>query len=55
MLPEIQVAGIDNPVFQVINETTNKIVYTIRVAGQTYQPKVFRKGKYAVVVGEPGT
>lgn len=52
MLPEIQVEGIENPVFQILDEN-NEIVYTIRTGETTFQPKVFEKGSYTVRIGVP--
>ena len=40
-LPRINFEGIENPVVQVINESTNEIEYTLRIAGQTFRPMVF--------------
>ena len=51
-LPEITVKGLKDPVIQVINETSNQIVYTLRIQGQTYKPKVFEAGSYKVIVGD---
>ena len=54
-LPTIEVSGMTNPVVQVIDESNDEIVYTLRINGTSYRPKVFRKGKYTIKVGEPGT
>jgi len=54
-LPTIEVSGMTDPVVQVIDESNNEIVYTLRASGSTYRPKVFKKGKYTVKVGEQGT
>jgi len=54
-LPTIQVRGMRNPVVQVIDESNQKIVYTLRINGTSYKPKVFKKGKYTVKVGQLGT
>lgn len=54
-LPTIEVRGMRNPVVQVIDESNDKIVYTLRINGTSYRPKVFKKGKYTVKVGELGT
>jgi hypothetical protein len=40
-----------NPVVQVINDETGEILYTVRVKGKIYQPKVFSPGKYSVKSG----
>jgi hypothetical protein len=54
-LPEFIVDGMTNPVFQVINEANNEILLTIRAKTNSYRPKVFKKGVYTVIIGEPGT
>ncbi len=51
-LPTLQITGTANPVVQVIDESNSKIVYTIRINGTSYRPKVFAKGEYTVKVGE---
>ena len=40
-----------NPVVQVINDETGEILYTVRVKGKIYQPRVFSPGKYSVKSG----
>ncbi len=54
-LPEIVVNGMEDPVIQVIDESSGEIIYTLRIKGQSFTPKVFAKGSYTVKVGEPGT
>ena len=54
-LPTITVTGKRNPVVQVIDELNEEIIYTLRINGTSFRPKVFKKGKYTVKVGEPGT
>ena len=44
-----------NPVVQVIDESKERIVYTLRINGTSYRPKVFKKGKYTIKVGQLGT
>ena len=51
-LPTITVEGAANPVVQVVHEATGEIVYTLRIQGTSYRPKVFAKGKYTIHVGE---
>ena len=41
-----------NQVVQLINERNNEIVYTIRVKGSSFKPKVFENGTYTIKVGE---
>ena len=51
-LPTINVTGMTDPVVQVINEADGEIVYTIRIKGTSFRPKVFKAGRYTVKVGE---
>jgi hypothetical protein len=52
-LPEINVRGMDNPVVQVVDERGDEILYTLRIRGTSFRPKVFDlEGTYTVVVGE---
>ena len=51
-LPTIEVSGLEvPPVVQIIEESTGEMVYTIRAEGNTYTPKVYANGKYAIKVG----
>ncbi|MEN8117408.1 MAG: alkaline phosphatase D family protein [Bacteroidota bacterium] len=52
-LPKLHISGMENPVVQVINERNNETEYSIRIKGNTWQPKVFEKGNYTVKVGDP--
>jgi hypothetical protein len=36
----------------VVNDKDNDVVYTIRIKGNTFRPKVFEPGKYSIRVGE---
>ncbi|MBX3179613.1 MAG: hypothetical protein KF886_19840 [Candidatus Hydrogenedentes bacterium] len=47
-LPVITGAPGQRPVVQVVDEETGEIVYTIRVKGLPWQPKVFKEGKYTL-------
>jgi hypothetical protein len=51
-LPTLQVTGQANPVVQVIDEATKEIVYTLRINGTSWRPKVFKAGTYTIRVGE---
>ncbi len=54
-LPVIQVSGMENPVVQVIYEPDMEMVYSLRIKGQQFQPKVFKDGKYTLKIGDqPG-
>ncbi|HIG82628.1 MAG TPA: hypothetical protein EYG31_05050 [Porticoccaceae bacterium] len=50
-LPSLQIDK-ENQVVQVINEKTREIVYTLRIKGTTFRPKVFTDGSYTINVGE---
>ncbi len=53
-LPRIQCNQTD-PVVQVVDERNGEVVYTLRISGREWQPKVFAPGKYTVRIGEgPG-
>jgi phosphodiesterase/alkaline phosphatase D-like protein len=54
-LPAIKVTGMTDPVVQVIDEESGEIVYTVRIKGREFRPKVFKQATYTVKVGEPGT
>jgi alkaline phosphatase D len=55
-LPPVRVSGLDrSPVVQVINEITGEIIYTLRIASDSYQARVFENGTYTLSIGEPGT
>ena len=41
-----------DPVVQVVEESSNEILYTIRIQGNTFLPKVYANGKYTVKAGK---
>ncbi|MFO8035762.1 MAG: alkaline phosphatase D family protein [Anaerolineales bacterium] len=49
-LPTIQVLDADDPVIQVVNDSTGETIYTLRIHGRSYRPKVFQKGTYTIKV-----
>jgi phosphodiesterase/alkaline phosphatase D-like protein len=51
-LPTLKVRGMDDPVVQVIEERSGEIVYTLRIKGREFRPKVFAPGKYTIKVGD---
>ncbi len=51
-LPTLVVKGQTNPVVQIIDEAGDEIVYTLRISGNRFCPKVFKKGTYTIKVGE---
>ncbi|MBN2613700.1 MAG: alkaline phosphatase D family protein [Bacteroidales bacterium] len=54
-LPRIIITGMIDPVVQVVSEFDGEIIYTIRINGTEFQPKVLADGKYTIKIGEPGT
>jgi len=54
-LPILKVSGMTDPVVQVIDEAGGEILYTLRINGKSFRPKVFKQGTYTVKVGELGT
>jgi alkaline phosphatase D len=52
-LPTLDVKGLTNPVVQIVDEATGDLVYTLRIKGNTFRPKVFREGSYTVKISEP--
>lgn len=49
-LPTLQIKGPADPVVQVISETNNEVVYTLRIKGTTFRPKVFEEGTYTIII-----
>ncbi|MDY7396048.1 alkaline phosphatase D family protein [Aureibaculum sp. 2210JD6-5] len=55
-LPEIIIQGLHNPVVEIIKESSNEILYSIRLNDNSFTPKIFNQfEKYTVKVGEPDT
>jgi len=54
-LPELEIRGMSDPVVQVVDESTGDPVYTLRIKGNRFHPKVFKSGRYTIKVGELGT
>lgn len=48
-----EAAGMTDPVVQVINEATKAIVYTFRIRGSSFEPRVREKGVYTVRFFDP--
>ena len=51
-LPTLEVEGLTDPVVQIVDETYGDVVYTLRINGTRFQPKVFRDGTYTIRIGE---
>ena len=50
-LPELVFETAADPVVQVVSEPTGEIVYTVRIKGDRFRPRVYAPGKYTVKVG----
>jgi len=54
-LPKLIIKGTTDPVIQIIDEADGQTVYTLRISGNTFRPKVFHEGSYTIKIGEmPG-
>jgi hypothetical protein len=51
-LPTLNITGAENTVVQIIDETYGDLIYTLRIKGRSFQPKVFRDGFYTIRIGE---
>ncbi|MGH9340563.1 MAG: hypothetical protein ACRD1R_13460 [Acidobacteriota bacterium] len=51
-LPTLRISGQEDPVVQVIDEDLDEVVYTLRINGSTWRPKLFKEGTYTIRVGE---
>jgi hypothetical protein len=49
-LPTLRIPNAADPVVQVVDETRGETVYTARIQGSEFRPKVFREGRYTVKV-----
>ncbi len=53
-LATLEVSGLRDPVVQLVDEASGEVVYTIRIAGTSFRPKVFEAGAvYTLVVSDP--
>jgi len=51
-LPTLVMADGTDPVIQIIEESSREIVYTLRIKGTQYRPKVFASGTYTIHVDQ---
>ena len=55
-LPMLEISGLESSVLQLIDESTEEIIYTVRVPSSTFRPKIFdTEASYTIIIGEPGT
>ncbi len=52
VLPELEIKGKSDPVVQVLQEPSGELLYSLRIQGTRFRPKVFALGKYTIKVGE---
>ena len=50
-LPELTFENAENPVVQVVEDKSGEILYTVRVQGRTFKPRVYAAGKHTVKAG----
>ena len=48
----MQINGLDKPIVQIVNESTDETEYTLRLNKNTWQPKVFSESNYTILVGD---
>ncbi len=53
MLPEVSAPGLEDPVVEVVNESSGERVYTFRIQGESLAPTVPGPGTYSVRVFDP--
>lgn len=51
-LPTLEISGMKNPVVQIIDDANGEVVYTLRINGTVFRPKVFHEGAYTIKIGE---
>jgi hypothetical protein len=54
-LPRLMIQGVSSPLVEVIDESTGKLVYCLRLRENTWQPQVFTAGKHTLRISEPET
>lgn len=50
-LPELQFEGGSDPVIQVIEQSSGEVLYTVRVPGSRFQPRVYSNGLHTIKIG----
>jgi hypothetical protein len=54
-LPTLIIKGETNPVIQIIDESNEEIIYTLRILGTEFTPKVFNEGLYTIKIAAGDT
>jgi hypothetical protein len=52
-LPTLKIEGLENPVVQLIHEATGEVVYSLRILGKSFRPKVFSHSAHTIRIGNP--
>jgi hypothetical protein len=52
-LPRLDIRGVKDAVVEVIDEASGELVYSLRIAGPSWQPHVFAPGRYTVRISDP--
>jgi alkaline phosphatase D len=52
-LGTIESPDVSDPVIQVIDQANGEIIYSLRIQGNSFEPKVRRAGVYTVKILEP--
>jgi len=52
-LPTLNTSGLTDPVVQIVDESDGEIVYTLRIKGASFRPRVFKRGTYTITVSDP--
>ena len=52
-LGTIESPDVSDPVIQVIDQANGEIIYSLRIQGNSFEPKVRRAGGYTVKILEP--
>lgn len=53
-LPTLKIAGASDPVVTVIDEGLEEVVYSLRIRGDSWRPKVFREASYTLKLEAAG-
>lgn len=51
-LPTLRISGVEDPVVEIINESTGEIEYILRIKGNVFRPKIFSASSHTVKVSD---
>ncbi len=54
-LPELTIHGAEKPLLQVIEESTDELLYTLRLPDDTWRPHTFAPGPHTLRISDPET